>query len=139
MFDPPRPEAPSNLDTVVVGFSAVQSLTINEAASTTGWSPRMLRYVEQAGLVAPARSASGYRLYGAAELQRLRTLKELLAQFDISLSDVAFAQRMAGAVDLRDAVEGWLRSQAERPQDVQAEDWLRFEQEKHERLLAAVA
>jgi DNA-binding transcriptional MerR regulator len=117
----------------------VQSLTINEAASTTGWSPRMLRYVEQAGLVTPARSASGYRLYGAAELQRLRTLKELLAQFDISLSDVAFAQRMAGDGDLREAVQGWLRGKAERPQHVEAEDWLSFEQEKHERLLAAVA
>ncbi len=115
----------------------MQSLTINEAASTTGWSPRMLRYVEQAGLVAPARSPSGYRLYGAAELQRLRTLKELLVQFDISLSDVAFAQRMAEGDDLRTAVEAWLRSTAERPQHVQAEDWLRFEQEKHERLLAA--
>jgi MerR family transcriptional regulator, copper efflux regulator len=115
----------------------VDSLTINEAAATTGWSPRMLRYVEQAGLVAPERSASGYRLYGAAELQRLRTLKELLAQFDVSLSDVAFAARMASEVDLRTAVEGWLSAQARRPEDVQAEDWLRFEQEKHERLLAA--
>ena len=73
----------------------MQSLTITESAATTGWSARMLRYVEQTGLVAPERSAAGYRLYGAAELQRLRTLKELLAQFDVSLSDVAFAQRMA--------------------------------------------
>ena len=117
----------------------MQSLTINEAAGTTGWSARMLRYVEQAGLVAPARSASGYRLYGAAELQRLRTLKELLAQFEITLSDVAFAQRITGDAELRTAVEGWLRGKAERPQDVQAEDWLSFEQEKHQRLLAAVA
>jgi MerR family transcriptional regulator, copper efflux regulator len=116
----------------------VDSLTINEAAATTGWSPRMLRYVEQAGLVAPERSASGYRLYGAAELQRLRTLKELLAQFDVSLSDVAFAARMESDVALRDAVRAWLSAQARRPEDVHAEDWLRFEQEKHERLLAAV-
>ncbi len=42
----------------------MEALTINEAASTTGWSPRMLRYIEQAGLVATARSAAGYRLYG---------------------------------------------------------------------------
>ena len=27
--------------------------------------------------------------------------------------------------------------EARRPEDVEAEDWLRFEQEKHERLLAA--
>ncbi|HEY2258918.1 MAG TPA: MerR family transcriptional regulator [Solirubrobacteraceae bacterium] len=117
----------------------MEALTINEAASTTGWSPRMLRYVEQAGLVAPARSPSGYRLYGAAALQRLRTLKELLARFDVSLSDVAFASRMAGDAALRDAVQAWLKAEASRPEDVNAEDWLRFEQDKHEKLLAAVA
>ena len=117
----------------------MEALTINEAASTTGWSPRMLRYVEQAGLVAPARSASGYRLYGAAQLQRLRTLKELLAQFDLGLSDVAFAARMAAEPQLRVAVQRWLESQAHRPEDVEAAEWLRFEQDKHEKLLAAVA
>ncbi len=117
----------------------MEMLTINEAATTSGWSPRMLRYVEQAGLVAPARSASGYRLYGAAELQRLRTLKELLARFEIGLSDVAFAARMATAAELREAVSVWLASEARRPDDVDAEDWLRFEQDKHQKLLAAVA
>jgi MerR family transcriptional regulator, copper efflux regulator len=117
----------------------MEMLTINEAAATTGWSPRMLRYVEQAGLVTPERSTSGYRLYGAAELQRLRTLKELLARFEIGLSDVAFAARIAGDPGLREAVAGWLESEARRPEDVEAEDWLRFEQDKHQRLLAAVA
>jgi MerR family transcriptional regulator, copper efflux regulator len=116
----------------------MQALTINEAASTTGWSARMLRYVEQAGLLVPARSASGYRLYGAAQLQRLGTLKQLLARFDISLSDVAFAARLAGEAELRDAVQSWLQSEASRPENVEAENWLRFEQDKHERLLAAV-
>jgi MerR family transcriptional regulator, copper efflux regulator len=117
----------------------MQALTIQEAAGTTGWSARMLRYVEQAGLVSPARSAAGYRLYGAPELQRLRTLKELLARFEVSLSDVAFAARMSSDVELREAVQGWLAAQATRPEHVEAEDWLRFEQDKHERLLAAVA
>ena len=76
----------------------------------------MLRYVEQAGLVAPARSASGYRLYGAAELQRLRTLKELLTRFDVALSDVAFAARMSSDAGLREAVQGWLAAQPRRPE-----------------------
>ena len=114
----------------------MEGLTINEAARTTGWSPRMLRYVEQTGLVSPARSASGYRLYGPAQLQRLRTLKELLAHFDLGLSDVAFAARMVTSPDLRDAVQAWLETEASRPEDVGPEDWLRFEQEKHEKLLA---
>jgi DNA-binding transcriptional MerR regulator len=116
----------------------VDGLTINEAAQTTGWSPRMLRYVEQAGLIAPSRSASGYRLYGPAQLQRLRTLKELLARFDLGLSDVAFAARMAQSDDLREAVEAWLEAKPERPEHVPADDWLRFEQEKHERLLSLI-
>jgi len=114
----------------------MEGLTINEAARTTGWSARMLRYVEQTGLVSPARSASGYRLYGPAQLQRLRTLKELLGRFDVGLSDIAFAARMAASPDLRDAVQAWLEAEAHRPEDVGAEDWLRFEQEKHQRLLA---
>jgi DNA-binding transcriptional MerR regulator len=115
----------------------VDGLTINEAAQTTGWSPRMLRYVERAGLVTPGRSPSGYRLYGAGELQRLRTLKELLSSFGIALSDVAFAARMQSSPDLRLAVQAWLEAQPRRPAHVTAEDWLGFEQEKHERLLAA--
>jgi DNA-binding transcriptional MerR regulator len=116
----------------------VQALTINEAATTTGWSARMLRYVDQAGLVTPARSDSGYRLYGPGELQRLRTLKELLARFDVTLSDFAFAARLQSDAELHEAVQAWLRAQPRRPEDVAADEWLRFEQEKHERLLAAV-
>jgi MerR family copper efflux transcriptional regulator len=115
----------------------MEGLTINEAARTTGWSPRMLRYVEQTGLVSPARSAGGYRLYGPAQLQRLRTLKELLARFDVGLSDVAFAARMADHAELQDSVRSWLEAEPRRPDDVGPEDWLRFEQEKHQRLLAA--
>jgi MerR family copper efflux transcriptional regulator len=37
------------------------------------------------------------------------------------------------------AVQRWLASQAYRPQDVEVADWLRFEQDKHEKLLAAAA
>lgn len=115
----------------------MEALTIHEAAETTGWSARMLRYVERTGLVTPARSASGYRLYGPAELQRLRTLKELLGHFEVGLSDVAFAARIASDDELRTAVADWLRAQPSRPEHVEPADWLRFEQDKHQRLLAA--
>jgi DNA-binding transcriptional MerR regulator len=115
----------------------MEALTIHEAAEITGWSPRMLRYIERTGLVTAARSASGYRLYGPAELQRLRTLRELLQRFDVGLSDVAFAARMSSDVSLRTAVGAWLESKPRRPENVTADDWLRFEQDKHEKLLAA--
>jgi DNA-binding transcriptional MerR regulator len=116
----------------------VDALTINEAAETTGWSPRMLRYVERVGLVEPKRSASGYRLYGPAELQRLRTLRELLDEHEIGLSDLAFALRLRRDSGLREATDAWFEAEAERPADVTPSDWLRFEQLKHERLLSAL-
>jgi MerR family copper efflux transcriptional regulator len=115
----------------------MDGLTIHEASQTTGWSARMLRYVEQSGLVTPGRSASGYRIYGAAELQRLRTLKELLGRFDLALSDVAFAARLESDPLLQAAIHEWLSATAQRPDEVQPDGWLRFEQAKHERLLQA--
>jgi MerR family transcriptional regulator, copper efflux regulator len=115
------------------------ALTIHESAETTGWSPRMLRYIERSGLVVPARSASGYRLYGAAELQRLRTLKELLQRFDLGLSDVVFALRLGQDAELRGEVEEWLSAEPAKPEDVAGDDWLGWEQDKHQKLLAAAA
>jgi len=117
----------------------MDGLTIAEAAATTGWSARMLRYIEDAGLVAPRRSASGYRLYGAEQLQRLRTLRELLQQFDIALSEMGFARRLRTEPQLRAAVDEWFAARPRRPGDVDAADWLRWEQDKHEKLLAASA
>jgi DNA-binding transcriptional MerR regulator len=98
----------------------------------------MLRYIERNGLIEPQRSAAGYRLYGAAELQRLRTLKELLGDYDLGLGDIGFALRLRRDPALRDAVEAWFEAKPERPADVPAADWLSFEQEKHSRLLDAV-
>ena len=117
----------------------MDALTIHEAATTTGWSPRMLRYVERVGLVAPARSEAGYRLYGAGELQRLRTLRELLERFEIGLGEIGFALRLRRDADLRTAVERWLEAEPRRPEHVPAADWLRWEQDKHEKLLAVAA
>ena len=82
-------------------------------------------------------SSSGYRVYGPGELQRLRTLKELLQRFEIGLSEVAFAARLESEPELREAIHGWLHSEPQRPEHVAPAEWLRFEQEKHERLLQA--
>ena len=55
----------------------MQTYTVSQAAERTGWSPRMLRYLESTGLVVPERSAAGYRRYGLQELELLRGLAEL--------------------------------------------------------------
>jgi DNA-binding transcriptional MerR regulator len=117
----------------------MDGLTINEAAATTGWSPRMLRYIERHGLIELRRSASGYRLYGPGELQRLRTLRELLHGFKVSLADVGFALRMRREPELKGAVDAWFETEPRRPEDVAPDEWLRFEQDKHQKLLAAAA
>ena len=115
----------------------MDALTIHEAAETTGWSPRMLRYIESSGLLEARRSPSGYRLYGPEELQRLRTLRELLARHEVGLAEMGFALRLRREEDLAAAVQAWFEAEPSRPDDVDAADWLRFEQEKHQRLLAA--
>jgi DNA-binding transcriptional MerR regulator len=115
----------------------MDALTIHEAAQTTGWSPRMLRYIERIGLIEPQRSDAGYRMFGPGELQRLRTLRELLAEHDLGLADVAVAQRLRREDGLRADVEAWLAAEPRRPETVSADDWLRWEQQKHARLLAA--
>ena len=82
--EPPRP------DTALVRLAPMEALTIGEAAAQTGWSARMLRYLETVGLVVPARTAAGYRIYGSAELLQLRQLKLLRERFGIELDEVAF-------------------------------------------------
>jgi MerR family copper efflux transcriptional regulator len=117
----------------------MDALTIHEAAETTDWSPRMLRYIEDAGLIEPRRSPAGYRLYGAAELQRLRTLRELVTRFGIGLGDIGFAMRLRRNDELASAVAAWLEAQPRRPEDVPPAEWLRWEQDKHSKLLALAA
>jgi MerR family copper efflux transcriptional regulator len=117
----------------------MEALTIHEASRTTGWTARMLRYIEQVGLVEPGRSPSGYRLYGAAQLQRLRTLRELLERHELGLGDLGFALRLHRDEELRAAIEGWLEAEPQRPEGVPPSAWLSWEQDKHEKLLAAAA
>jgi MerR family transcriptional regulator, copper efflux regulator len=107
----------------------VTRLRVSEAAAQTGWSPRMLRYLEAATLVVPERTPAGYRVYGLLELNQLRSLRELRARFGVELSDVAFAARLEREPALRAAVETWLAGTR-----LSALDW---EQRKHERLLVA--
>ena len=103
-------------------------LTVGQAARQTGWSARMLRYLEETGLVVPSRRPSGYRVYGLRELNQLRSLRELRSAFRVELSDMAFAARLRREPGLRDAVHTWLAG---------IESALEWEQRKHERLLAA--
>jgi DNA-binding transcriptional MerR regulator len=104
-------------------------MTVGEAAAHTGWSPRMLRYLERAGLVVPQRTKAGYRTYGVLELNLLRSLRELRSRFGVELTEMAFAARLDREPALQAAVETWLAGTR-----LSALDW---DQRKHERLLVA--
>jgi len=107
----------------------MRTATVGQAAEQTGWSPRMLRYIERTGLVVPRRTGTGYRLYGLIELNQLRSLQQLRRRFGVELRELAFAARLRRDPELRAAVDSWLAGT-----EVSALDW---EQRKHERLLAA--
>jgi DNA-binding transcriptional MerR regulator len=106
-------------------------LTVGAAAAETGWSARMLRYLEDQRLVVPARTPGGYRTYGLSELNRLRSLRELRARFGLELAELAFARRLRREPELARAVDNWLAAADD------ATSWVEWEQRKHERLLAA--
>jgi len=110
--------------------------TIGEASRRSGWSPRMLRYLEAASLVVPSRTAAGYRRYGVRELNQLRALAELRRQFGVELSELAFALRLRREPELRGVVETWLAGTSIPPPEHMTPAWVEWEQRKHERLLA---
>ena len=109
----------------------MDALTVGEAAAQTGWSARMLRYLEAASLVVPERTESGYRLYGLRELNQLRSLRDLRERYSLELDELGFAARLRREPDLRAAVETWLHGSSA------STDWVDWEQRKHERLLVA--
>jgi len=108
-----------------------EPLTVGAAAAETGWSARMLRYLEEHGLVVPRRTEAGYRLYGLGELNRLRSLRDLRRRFGIELAELAFARRLRRDAELRREVDAWLAAGDD------TGSWVEWEQRKHERLLAA--
>src|SRR5688572_20457765 len=52
-------------------------LTVGEAAQTVGCSPATVRLWERQGLLHPKRTASGYRIYDADQVARLRRIARL--------------------------------------------------------------
>ena len=72
-------------------------LRIGELARRTGTSPELLRAWEHRyGLLDPVRTAAGYRLYSAADEQRVRAMRTRLAE-GLSAAQAARAVRVAPA------------------------------------------
>ncbi len=95
-------------------------LTAAECARRTGVTVRALRVYEECGLIAPKRSAGGWRLYGADELLMLNTIA-LLKTAGLTLAQIGDATRSSSNVPtlqqiLQLQLESWTarRTDAER-------------------------
>jgi DNA-binding transcriptional MerR regulator len=67
---------------------AAPPLRIQEVAAEVGLTTRSIRYYEEIGLLAPARSDGAYRLYEAEDVERLRFIKGLRDDAGFSLAEI---------------------------------------------------
>jgi MerR family transcriptional regulator/heat shock protein HspR len=67
---------------------------ISVAAELVGMHPQTLRMYESRGLVRPARTPGGTRLYAERDLERLRTIQRLTTQLGLNLAGVEHVIRL---------------------------------------------
>jgi MerR family copper efflux transcriptional regulator len=75
------------------GIGAGLRESVGEAAARLGTTPRMLRYAELHGLVAPARSGGNYRVYGERDLLAAAHASELAGGYGVTPAALGFALR----------------------------------------------
>jgi MerR family transcriptional regulator, repressor of the yfmOP operon len=63
-------------------------MKIQEVAAEVGLTTRSIRYYEEMGLLAPARSGGDYRLYESEDIERLRFIKGLRDDAGFSLAEI---------------------------------------------------
>jgi len=80
-------------------------MTIGALARAAGVATSTVRYYERAGLLRPsARSAGNYRLYSAADLQRLRFIRAGQAT-GFTLEDITYLLRPASCHRVQQLIE----------------------------------
>jgi MerR family copper efflux transcriptional regulator len=93
---------------------------VGAAAARLGTTPRMLRYRESLGLLAPARTAGGYRTYDRRDLLAAAYAAELEERHGVPPAAVAFALRAVHDAALRDELAVLGRLARRQPEPVHA-------------------
>ena len=81
-----------------MGNDARGVFAISVAAEMVSMQIQNLRVYERRGLVAPARTAGGTRLYSQADITRLHRIRELLAD-GLNLAGIAYVIRLEEELD----------------------------------------
>ena len=83
-------------------------LSIGQAATAAGVTPRTLRYYEELGLLAPsAHSMGGARRYADADLARITRIRELQELMGFNLEEI---RQILAAEDTLERIRGEYRS-----------------------------
>jgi MerR family copper efflux transcriptional regulator len=77
---------------------------VGAAAARLGTTPRMLRYRESLGLVAPGRTAGGYRTYDEHDLLAAAYAADLEERYGVPPAAVAFALRAVHEPEVGDQI-----------------------------------
>ncbi len=72
---------------------------ISVAAELVGMHPQTLRLYEAKGLVRPARTPGGTRLYSDADVERLRLIQRLTTELGLNLAGVEHVLRLQDELD----------------------------------------
>jgi MerR family transcriptional regulator/heat shock protein HspR len=79
---------------------------ISVAAEVVGMHPQTLRLYEAKGLVRPARTPGGTRLYSDLDLERLRLIQRLTTELGLNLAGVEQVLRLEDEIErLRSRME----------------------------------
>lgn len=71
---------------------------ISVAARMLGMHQQTLRYYERVGIIEPSRSRGNIRLYSQADINHLREVQKLIADFGVNLAGADFIIRMRGRI-----------------------------------------
>jgi MerR family transcriptional regulator, heat shock protein HspR len=101
---------------------------ISVAAELAEMHPQTLRMYEARGLITPARSPKGTRLYSQADVERLRRIQQMTAELGMNLAGVervleleAKIERMQAKVAKLEARAGELAREIQRLEQVRRE------------------
>ena len=95
---------------------------ISVAAELVGMHPQTLRLYEAKGLVRPARTPGGTRLYSDADLERLRLIQRLTTELGLNLAGVEHVLRLEDELRQAAGADGPPRARAARRDRRRAQD-----------------